>query len=175
MLICGLCVTAALADVSATRVAESAFLVQGDQPATHLSLSYGRSASLYSMASVGSLDITVEVPDLDVEALDLHAEVSMTGKLLNYPNPVSLSREHTTVAYTLTKAETVRLELYSLSGFSLYSQVFPAESTGGSSGYNRVQLDSSMLGSAQLSPGVYILMLRTDDRVLGKNKMVVVP
>jgi hypothetical protein len=106
---------------------------------------------------------------------ELQTVLSLDKPLRNYPNPFSFAKGHTTVGYSLTKDADIKLEIYSLMGYKLYSDSFASGTPGGSSGYNRIRLDKMELSPAKLSPGVYLYILESDGELLAKNRMVVTP
>jgi hypothetical protein len=121
----------------------------------------------------GSADLEIE-PSFS-EDVDESTSLKIVGKLLNYPNPFSISKGSTTIGYELSKEANISFELYSMSGYLLYASDFIAGDEGGNDDYNRILINRAALSPAILSPGVYIYVIRTESKVLGKNKMVVLP
>ena len=117
------------------------------------------------------IEFAVELPEL----ADNNAPVRIDGALLNYPNPFSYSRNETHIGYRLTKAADVTLSIYSLTGYKIYSALLEKETEGGSGRYNRVLINQFVLGGTYLAPGVYLYLITHDGKLLGKNRMVVIP
>ncbi len=104
---------------------------------------------------------------------DSDVEMGIVGKPLNYPNPFSASTTGTSITYTLSKAGDIDIHIYSLRGTRVFSHSYLENQTGGEKGYNRVEIDQSRL--MMLSPGPYLYVILHQGKVIGKNKLVVLP
>lgn len=115
--------------------------------------------------------------DLDVigqgEQLN-YIQTKLFQKPLNYPNPF-LESEGTILAYSLNKPADITLYIYDMLGNLFYSQSITAGLKGAQSGLNNLKLESSIWIENPLSVGVYFFILLSDDDVIGRGKMAVMP
>lgn len=99
----------------------------------------------------------------------------IVGQVLNHPNPFR-AKEGTTIGYYLSDNMDVTLHIYDLSGSRIYDQTYPAGSNGGKGGsaiFNEIRLTT--FSHRELPTGVYYYILMSDQRILGRGKMAVIP
>lgn len=161
-------------DLSITNPSESSISVS-DQPIVS-DLTLNSISVIPVIFSLDNSDVTVlvEAPLEDEE--DDTSELTIESKILNYPNPFSLSKDRvTSIGYALSRRATVRIQIFSLQGYLVYTLDIPKSAVGGRAGYNRVEINPQLLNGAVLTPGVYLYVLMGEGKVLSKNKMVVTP
>tara|TARA_Y100000590_G_C14959949_1_gene728338 strand:- start:43 stop:528 length:486 start_codon:yes stop_codon:yes gene_type:complete len=96
---------------------------------------------------------------------------------LNYPNPFSF-QSGTVLYYSLSKAATLDLYVFNLSGQQVVKKTFLEGMSGGEQGPNTVVINASFFDGYTLSPSIYIYILvdASDPKhVLGKGKLAVIP
>ena len=99
-------------------------------------------------------------------------EADITPALLtnvyNYPNPFK-SAAGTRIGYKLSKDMNIKIRIYDLQGYEIFTISCPLGHTGGSTGYNKVMI------TEHLNPGVYLYLIIHEGKVLGKSRMMVQP
>ena len=165
----------AFAELSMSFVTDVPFTVSSEE-VSNLEISQ------LSATSLSSSTATADVSNLILNTTDLTLSASVTqnialkvmGKLLNYPNPFSISKGQTEIGYRLTTEAYLTLNIYSLSGHLVYSQAI-TPSDYGAAQYNKIPISKTVLSGSWLTPGVYIYVLVHEGKVLAKNRMVIVP
>ncbi|MFH2033582.1 MAG: hypothetical protein ABIJ26_02615 [Candidatus Margulisiibacteriota bacterium] len=92
---------------------------------------------------------------------------------LNYPNPFDPRTQTTSIAYVLSKSANIELRLYDLMGNFLYKANFAADAAGAKAGYNEVTWDGKTGSGTTVGNGIYIYVLLSDGKLLGKGKISV--
>jgi hypothetical protein len=107
---------------------------------------------------------------------DSNIEPAIQGQLLNYPNPFSQARQHTTIRYNLSKDLDIDLYIYDMQAHLIFAGHYPSGTRGGMKGLNNdLILDRSTLNGLSLTAGVYFYYVVYRGAVLGKSKMAVFP
>ncbi|RAP32937.1 hypothetical protein DID80_08385 [Candidatus Marinamargulisbacteria bacterium SCGC AAA071-K20] len=125
-----------------------------------------------------SIGITRELSRSAISEVDVQASIksSVTGKLLNYPNPCRFNTEGTTIGYYLSKDMDITLDIFDAVGNKLLSKTYDATENGGSgSQYNEIVLSTSDFNGASLSAGIYFYYLLNEGDILAKSKLAVIP
>jgi hypothetical protein len=126
-------------------------------------------------SSTESLVVRSDIFDLlDESAATANIAFKMIGKLLNYPNPFSLSTGQTEIAYRLTTTGYLTLKIYTLTGQLIYTQEITPSDYGGAK-YNKIPISRATLGGDWVPPGVYLYVLVHEGKVLARNRMVIAP
>lgn len=100
--------------------------------------------------------------------------LKIIGGLYNYPNPFSFSKGQTEIGYRLSKEAYLTLKIYTLNGKEVYSQdISPSDY--GAARYNKIQFSRSLMQGTWLAPGTYLYLLVHEGKVIGKNRMVILP
>lgn len=100
--------------------------------------------------------------------------LKIIGGLYNYPNPFSFSKGQTEIGYRLSQSAYLTLKIYTLTGQEVYSQdISPSDY--GAAQYNKIPFSRSLLQGSWLAPGTYLYLIVHEGKVLGKNRMVVLP
>jgi len=99
---------------------------------------------------------------------------AIEGRLLNYPNPFSISRGDTEIRYRLSKPLDGEIHIYDMLGNLVFKYPFIKNQKGGRS-INKLKLTKADFYNFELSAGVYFLLVIHDGQVLGKTKMAIIP
>ncbi len=99
--------------------------------------------------------------------------VTISGRAVNYPNPFRKS-EGTTLFYTLAETGTVDIAIFDMMARPIVNVTRYAWLPGATIGQNRVPLTDLGLNSNDLSSGVYLFVILTNGKVIGKGKMAVI-
>jgi len=97
----------------------------------------------------------------------------ISGKALVYPNP-SRAKDGAQIGYLLGRDADMSLRVYTDQGFEVYRASFLSGQPGGVAGYNKVPINKEKIG-VPLRSGGYIVLLISDNKVVGKIKMAVLP
>ncbi len=108
---------------------------------------------------------------------------AISGKALVYPNPFSLSNENDVngqkggvLGYRINNNNMkVTLHLYDKRSNKIASKEFPANTEGGTVGYNHVNLNKETLGIGSLPAGPYFFILISEYNQKVKGKFIVIP
>jgi T5SS/PEP-CTERM-associated repeat protein len=153
----------------------------------HLQLTPGTIINVFSPAPIGKFS-QINLPELDSHLQWDQSKLYTAGTLsivavsqdllssrpLNAPNPFQLSRG-SMLGYYLTRAADIELRIYRSSGNEVFRKNFIAGvQEGALVGYNRIMIDNSLVGT-QWSAGIYLYVLISDGKVVGKGKFAVNP
>jgi hypothetical protein len=99
----------------------------------------------------------------------------LVGSPLNYPNPFSLAAG-SKIGYMLTAPMDIEIKIYSINGYLMASKQLYAITLdeGAHAGYNRVEILDILEGET-LPAGIYLYLLIHNGKVIGKEKMAVLP
>lgn len=92
---------------------------------------------------------------------------------LNYPNPFNRA-SGTFIGYYLSRNNDMELRVYTWTGKEVFRHTMDAGTEGGHVGYNKVPLQAGDLGDPGVS-GIFVYLLISDNSVVGKGKMVILP
>lgn len=113
----------------------------------------------------------VSTRSIEVQSAD---SLGLVGHVLIYPNPVRQARD-ARIQYELTQSADLTLTVKDSYGRTVQEWVFPAGTDGGQGGINRVLWsDVKDFWGARLGSGLYLLVLRQGNTVLGKSRFTVV-
>ena len=108
---------------------------------------------------------------------------SFSGKALVYPNPFSIRRSNDVngnsggvLGYRINnQAMATTLHIHDKRGNKIAEKTYPANSEGGTRGYNHVNINLESLGIGSLPAGPYFFILTGKNNQKIKGKFVVIP
>ena len=78
------------------------------------------------------------------------------------------------IMYTMTANADVYIYFFDIAGHQLCRKWYPSGSQGGSSGTNRVFWDGKSDYGGTVANGVYLFRIFSNDRTIGKGKIMVI-
>ncbi len=90
------------------------------------------------------------------------------------PNPFDPKKENIMIMYTMTANADVYIYFFDIAGHQICRKWYPSGTQGGSSGTNRVYWDGKNDYGETAANGVYLFRIFSDNRTIGKGKIVVV-
>jgi fibronectin type 3 domain-containing protein len=110
---------------------------------------------------------------ITISGLTVYGDLSIDGRVMNYPNPFKPSTQPTTINYKLTQDANVRLYIYDIGGRMVYSKAFDAGTNGGRASENDVPWDGKNMSGEIVANGAYICVITSDGRILGSSEISV--
>ncbi|MCX5750207.1 MAG: hypothetical protein NT099_00800 [Candidatus Saganbacteria bacterium] len=159
----------------------------GGQAVTSLAIAFSSGFNLKPgehALKIEAEDTTGEKSKLEIANLVVYAETGVTGRVANYPNPFKPAQgQGTKFSYTLTAAADIKIMVYDLTGRMVW-QTFIAKDpvgsgttgspgAGGKAGYNEVSWNGINSFNEYLGNGVYVYVIMSDNKLLGRSQLAV--
>ncbi len=161
--------SATFADVEIDSFSHSLLASQPTTPADNLEILIEQAIFTIDESVTNSTDLSVDT----VNGASTGTP-QLLGRALCYPNPFRFSKgAH--IGYMLTQDMDIELRVYSTTAHLMAQKTLVSGvDEGAKQGYNRVPINSSFFG-ADLPAGIYIYILIYKGKIIGKDKMAVLP
>ena len=144
------------------------------------SVSNGALATFDSTGLDGPVTIRLTLNDLSSKVSKVTFQVGspetpiVSGNPQYGPNPFNPKKENIMIMYTMTANADVYIYFFDIAGHQLCRKWYPSGSQGGSSGTNRVFWDGKSDYGGTVANGVYLFRIFSNDRTIGKGKIMVI-
>ncbi len=105
------------------------------------------------------------------------ASVQVRIEPLFYPNPFRLD-DGAELGYQLSKESDVEVRIYTMFGKECFRDFYSKGSNGGFGGdltYNKIRFNRASFGGQYLPVGVYLFLLISEGKILGKGRFAIKP
>jgi thermitase len=127
----------------------------------------------------GNVTIRLTLNDLPSKVTKVTFQVGspdpsiLAGRPQYGPNPFNPKKENIMIMYTLTANADTYIYFFDIAGHQICRKWYPSGTQGGGSGTNRVYWDGKSDYGDTVANGVYLFRIFSDDRTIGKGKIVV--